>query len=183
MIDALKKKEISVEEAIESGDLPEKVLHMFACDCIERAIQRRERQGVVIHERTREALHIKRKWLEGRVDNQVYLSVWVNAWSIASDNWRPHRDHQDAVLPERPKDALYEGIAWALTRQGQNAANVIGFTDEVDRDWQRARFIWLLECYQWAGERMTFLIPEGRIPEPEELRVDAFDDERTGEDE
>ncbi|HAA55118.1 MAG TPA: hypothetical protein DCE42_10185 [Myxococcales bacterium] len=54
------------------------------------------------------------------------------------------------------------------------SASYKDFVIEDERSWQRARFSWLSATYEWAGERMFFLIDSGQIETPEPHKLTTF---------
>lgn len=44
--------------------------------------------------------------------------------------------------------------------------------ERVESAWCVRRRIWLTKCWNFAGERSYFMIPEGKIPCPEDARID-----------
>jgi len=71
----LRKGEISLEDAINSGKIPDNILHNFSCDCAERALLRERNAGREPDPRSWKAIRIKRRWIKGEItDNIMYAA-------------------------------------------------------------------------------------------------------------
>lgn len=165
-------------------DVSEKVLHMFACDCAERAMLREAYRGKDPKQTLWEALRTKRAWFEGNCDDETLRKVREEAWRIWEklDNafWND-RNPQEGEERDKGRErwiarAVYwcaHDDAWATHTTAWSARQAIpeGSEREMEERWQVTRIRWLAETLEWAGERMTFLIEEGKLEEPEECKL------------
>ena len=90
---------IDLDDVIESGDIPDHILHNFACDCAEKALLREEQSGRKTDPRSWEAIRVKRLWIEGNATNQKLDTAWAAAraaaWVVACDaGWNAARQRR-----------------------------------------------------------------------------------------
>ncbi len=60
----LRDEQITVWDAVDSGKIPEHILHTFACDCAERFIEKERKQRREIPPEAETAIDVKRRWIE-----------------------------------------------------------------------------------------------------------------------
>jgi hypothetical protein len=59
------------------------LLHEFACDVTEQALDRVEKSGGRVDPRSREAIAVKRRWLRGAATDAELNAAWAAAWDAA----------------------------------------------------------------------------------------------------
>ena len=60
------------------------VLHGFACDVAEEALDLVESKGSEIDRRSRSAIEVKRKWIHGEASDDELAAAWDAAWDAAT---------------------------------------------------------------------------------------------------
>lgn len=118
----------NLAEIITQEQIPEHVLHLFACDCAERMLLKKQKAGQKIDARLWKAIKAKRRWLQNELSNDELLNIRMETREIRNDTWV---------------------ISWnALRNYGQDAAITvasIAIKDPEGRqqeiEWQRNRLM------------------------------------------
>ena len=108
------------------------LLHEFACRCAEDALAVAKNPDA----RSVEAIRVKRKWLKGKATDAELDAAEDAAWAAAED-----------AAGDAARAAAWdaaEAAAWAAARAAAGAAAWAAARD-AEREWQRERFIKLLE--------------------------------------
>ncbi len=133
----LRSGKIGLYPAIDSGEIPDHILHSFACAYAERALLREKQARREPDPRSWEALRIKRLWIEGQTTNED-----LNAARAAANDaaWTAKSAARDA--------SWY--AAWSAARSAAwNAA------EATKAAWQTEPLCALIEQYQ--DERASLL--------------------------
>jgi len=191
MIEEEIREEIKTEEPKE---YPVKLLIIWACDCAERSLKKARSEGKEPDSRSWKAVEMARLYLLGAVTEEELKNAedaawdartamraagaaWVAAGAAAGAVWAAMRTAWDAAW-----DAAR--AARAAADAARAAAEVFGEKGTPEREaeeaWQERRFAWLLQCWEFAGERALYLVPEGRFICPENCSID-FELEQKGE--
>ncbi len=110
---------IELEAAIESGEIPEHILHHFACDCAERALLREREAGREPDACSWEAIRIKRLWVEGKATEEKLDAACADARDAARNaTWDSVRNRAMAAARWAARYA-----AWNATDAAWDAAN------------------------------------------------------------
>lgn len=149
---------------------PAFVLRMFACDCAERLFWRERMRGNEPNADCWLALECVRTGQKVKPDLDEQAKRSFEALSHYSSY-----DYGDER--QRPQHRACHRAAWALTMSDpQHAAQLAASAlqalgEEHEQQWALARISWLGATYQWAGERMAFLLPEGEIDTPTPIQI------------
>lgn len=157
---ALLEEEQTIEEVLRFGILPDWLLHMFASDCAERAIWRSRKLGRSFPSLYSHAVSLKRRWLLGRIEADKMVEAQEKVREL------PFRNNFAlyTVVFYTCSDTIDGASVWSLIYNSLRATpSSLKFRE---RQWCRDRLIWLLETYQWAGERMLFLVPQRKLITP-----------------
>ena len=96
--------------------IPAPVLHEFACQFAGRALNRAERAGYTVDQRSRTAIEIKRRWLRGEATDEELHAARDAAWSAARDAaWDAARD--------AARSAAWS-TAWSAARDAERRAQL-----------------------------------------------------------
>ncbi len=155
IVNQLKSKDISLDDAINSGKLPDHILHTFACDCAERALIRERKKEREPDPRSWEAIRVKRLWIEGKSSNEELDVAWAAAWSAARDAaryaawaaawaaaWSAARDAAWSAAWDAAWDA-----AWAAALDAAGYA-ALDAARKKERSWQKEHLLAMIEQYQ-----------------------------------
>jgi hypothetical protein len=155
----------TLEQQIETAAEP--VLHLFACDCLERLLWRHRYQWDKLQEykqQARAVLKLKKAWLDGKSNEAKRKELETKYF-----------EYFQRVYPEDDTENIILGQAlWAaLSSSGQHAASSVARAARrlfpEDEQWQLERLTWLQDTYQWAGDRMPFLLEEDQLDCPSHL--------------
>ena len=113
-----------------------KLLHLFACDCAERALKRERKAGREPDARSWDAIRVKRLWLAGEATD-AELAAAGAAWAAAGAAWAAAGAAWDAAGAAR-------AAAWAAwaARAAAWAARDAAWADE--QQWQERRLLALV---------------------------------------
>ncbi len=132
---------------LREGWVPDAILHAFACDCAERALQREREAGREPDARSWRAIQMKRRWLQGEASDEELAAAYAAGYDAGRDAthaaacaivwdaaraaaWDAERDAVWAAARAVARDAVY-AAAWAAARAGE-------------REWQAAHLVELL---------------------------------------
>lgn len=125
--------------------LPDNLLHTFACDCAERALQQEREHGREPDIRSWEAIRIKRLWINGKTSYEelstARKAAWSAAWSEAAGS--------AARAAEGAAGAAWivaAEAAWSAAWSAEEAAwSAVAEAEKKERKWQAERLIELIE--------------------------------------
>ena len=103
--------------------IPAPVMHEFACQFAERALDRgAERDGSVADPRSRAAIEVKRKWLRGEATDEELSAAWSAASYAASvAAWSAARDAASVTAWSAASYAASDAADWYDERRAQLA--------------------------------------------------------------
>lgn len=179
LLDDLRAQRCDVNEALDSGAIPEHIAHHFACDCTERAWLQGPPRNSTVQELTRTILQLKRNWIEDDVsikdarrvmealqhnqplstDPQSSLS---NAWHMIRTAWEVVGMASVFLSPDdfasMTHTSQLEGTITYLLWKGELQLQQI-WGDESpwknEQEWQRTHLADLLE--QYVEEQQSFI--------------------------
>jgi hypothetical protein len=101
-----------------------KILHLFACQCAEKALK----DAKVTDERCWKAIKVKRQWLKGKASDEELAAARAAAWAAAraasrDASWVAARDAAWAAAWDAARDAARDAAwaaAWAASRDAFN---------------------------------------------------------------
>lgn len=73
-------------EELDFVGIPDHILHTFACDCAERALQIRRHRGREPDKTLWKVIEVKRQWLNGEATTQQVRDAHDAAWHIICTN-------------------------------------------------------------------------------------------------
>ncbi|HAA53928.1 MAG TPA: hypothetical protein DCE42_04200 [Myxococcales bacterium] len=196
IIDELKEQVITLEAALHKG-IPEELLHLFACDCAERALRRQESHSRTTDERSWEAIHTKRLWVHDKApdtERSTALGAAKEAVLLADDRtlyakrraglnsayravWFTERASQaaaESAFKSCIKDARRAALHASSFALETAARSVYGGKDQsehneaLERHWQIKRLCWYLSLITFAGHRWLTIAPGGLTPAAED---------------
>lgn len=168
---------------------PDRLLHMFGCDCAERALYQLQKGDDTVPVIFGELLRLKREWLEGACASEQLRSVRAEAEALISSSfgeeecgqkmlWRSYVAAGEEDAFRAAKDASMgavlgnaELVTEGMDEEDDARIDLWRETLQREKSWQKKRYLWLKKTYQWAGGRMTFLIREGTIETPDEVAL------------
>ncbi len=77
----------NLSEIIAAEQVPEHVLHIFACDCAERMLLKKQKAGQKLDARLWKAIKAKRRWLKKELSDDELLDIRVESRNIRNDTW------------------------------------------------------------------------------------------------
>ena len=97
----------------------DRILHEFAIWCAECALRRVARTGGRVDPRSRQALRVKRRWLQGKATDEQLDAVWAAAWAAGSDaGWDPARAAARASRNRKLESMLLSAMGRKETTNG-----------------------------------------------------------------
>ncbi len=142
----LRVGQISLDEAIKSGKIPDHILHHFACDCAERSLLREREAGREPDSRSWEAIRIKRLWIEGKATEKKLDAARDSASAATCAAWSASSASASDAARDTASDA-----AWAA-----NWDDACG----AERAWQKGHLFALIEQYQQERSTLLSLLTE-----------------------
>jgi len=139
-----------INKIIRSNSTPERTLHIFACDCAERILQKRQEKGQKIDFRLWKAIKYKRRWLAKEISDKKLESVRSGIQDVWDPSW---------VIPWNALRAFGKDAAFSISSIAAQDAN----WSEEEWEWQRNRLTELINqqsqfIQQWQqdGEEKLF---------------------------
>jgi hypothetical protein len=162
-------KQVSLTRTLVDCRDATRVLHLFACECAERALK----VAGATDERSWNAVAVKRLWLDGKATNEEMAAAWDAAWDAAQDaTWDAARDAAWDAAWDAARDAAWAAAraaardaAWAAARaaawDAARAATWDAARDAAwDAAWDAARAAaWDAEV-AWQRERLDEMMNE-----------------------
>jgi len=141
--------------------LPDKLLHLFACDCAERALQGERKKGREPDIRSWDVIRIKRLWIDGEASDDeletarsvawaaagsvaraAAMSAAESVWAAAESAWSAARYATRTAA--RSAWSAAESAARAAARAAAESATESA-AESAEREWQVKRLIKLTE--------------------------------------
>lgn len=162
LIQQLHEHAIAIEEAIETADVPEAILHQFASDCTERALERQRAIGKEPDTESWTALQAKRDWLLGKLNDEqlasefeaVMITDTTTAWGVVRRSAQNSARSSVRALTETATSS----VLWEYRLE----------TKKNEDLWLQGRLAWLLSLWQEHGEKSIELLSGEEAPEPQE---------------
>lgn len=178
---------LSLSDALQA-QLPDAMLHLFACDCAERSLLRERAVGRIPDPRSLEAIHTKRLWLFDKATDEERVRALEEAREAERAAW----DHVKWAERRTALVSAYRAVwftntgAWyaadsavrscledpqvaslgarkcgyeSAARAVYRATDLAGQAAVAEQRWQHKRLSWLLSLYEFAGERWIALAP------------------------
>lgn len=99
LIQRLRDGSIQLKDAFSVGHVPETLLHTFACDCAERALTQEWKAGRQPDARLWNAIWLKRRWLEGAIEDQELNDAREQIEKLATDlSWLEGEESKTTLL-------------------------------------------------------------------------------------
>jgi hypothetical protein len=159
--------EVAIEEAIETIGIPATLLHRFACDCIDRALQRQTNVGKEPDPKSWNALKAKQEWLQGKLNDEeleeaqeeVMTTDTTTAWGVVRLSATNAARNCVRALTETATSS----VNWDHRLKAK----------ETEEEWLIRRFSWMLGLWEEHGEEtIEKLASEGGIDEPDNVAID-----------
>lgn len=158
--------------AIDSGQFPEPLLHTFACDCAQRALMWERASGLESHTDCWKATGTKRLWIEDRKSRDELIEVHQGARKVAEDSDSSAAWAATWASSEVPmlaaRCAAHYGSAAAKPAERETPTS---YAWNVEKMWQRERFLWLIDVWQECKSEAPSLLREGRVPVAEHTDI------------
>lgn len=159
----------ALEAALSHAPLPGHLLHHFAIECAERALLREECAGREPSTRCWEALHVKRRWIEGKspekerqaaqsnVEKQVFYCFAEDMYSTAYASYAATAAVSSAAMPGVVFAVESNAVNWAA--EAAAAAAAARAAGQCSR--HQLRKVWedaLEHEAEWQCQRLTEMI-------------------------
>jgi len=196
-IDSSDGKDTSGNEAATREDglrptfpgIPDEVLHIFACDCAERALLSEQTVEISIQEQAFAGLEIKRSWLKGLATDQELLHAYKSTHSSymnssgSAAHWSAHMATNITVSPAvswAANSAVQSAIDRALRALPDNIARAAVYPESAlqagnqEKEWQRKHLRDLMIEYFWRPfcEAIAYTIEANEKLEQERKRLE-----------